>query len=132
MFVIIKLPYKYMFVCPTCQPPNVRHLSSHLTMAHGLNANERTNHLKQAIMCPPTSLIQARRLPNTTTVRAKLKNIRQDRRVVEHSQKSSDKTPTSDVLPEPYLTVTTAIYCHGFVFFMLSLFNTVSLTAHIY
>ena len=39
-----------------------RHLSSHLTMVYGLNANERTNHSKQAILCPPTSLIQARRL----------------------------------------------------------------------
>ena len=68
-------------------------------MVHGLNANERTNNLKQAILCPPTSLIQARRLP---TERAKLKKIRQDRRVVEQCQKSSERKPVVDVLPEPY------------------------------
>ena len=70
-------------------------------MVHGLNANERTNHLKQAILCPPTSLIQARRLP---TVRAKLKKIRQDRQVVQHFHKSSERKAIVDVLPEPYLS----------------------------
>ena len=40
----------------------------------------------------------------TTNVKAKLKNSRQrhDRRVVQSCQKSSNKTPTTDVLPEPY------------------------------
>ena len=145
---------KYMRVCPICQRPRAVNLSSHLEMVHGLNANECTNRLKQAILCPPTPLIQARRYP-IQQHRAKLKKIRQDRRVVELSKNSSDKTPTSDMLPEPYLTAITnttaavatatatatttitttiayALYCHRFVFFMLSLFNTVSLTALIY
>ena len=73
---------------------------NHLEMVHDLNADERTGYLKRTILSVPTPSIQAR-LPNTI-VKLKLKYIRQDRRVVQHSYKSSDKTPTVYVLPEPY------------------------------
>ena len=45
------MPYKYMRICPICQRPNIRHLSIHVTVVHGLNANESNNHLEQAILC---------------------------------------------------------------------------------
>ena len=41
------MPYKYMRVCPLCQRPTVKHLSSHLSMVHGLNGHERTPHLNK-------------------------------------------------------------------------------------
>ena len=77
-------------------------LSSHLEMVHDLNANERADYLKRAILCASTPSVHAR-VP-TKTVTAKLKNSRQrhDRRVVQLCQKSSNKTPTTDVQPEAY------------------------------
>ena len=56
-------------------------------MVHGLDADERANYLKRAILLPPTPSIQAR-IP-----KAKLKYVsrRQDRRVVERSRKSSGR-----------------------------------------
>ena len=89
------MPYKYMRVCPICQRPRVVNLSSHLEMVHDLNADERTNHLKRAILNAPTSLIQARRLP---TIRDKQKKIRQDRQVVQHPDKSSERKAIVHVL----------------------------------
>ena len=44
------MPYKYMRVCPVCQWPAVKHLSSHLSMVHSLNGHERTPHLKNAVL----------------------------------------------------------------------------------
>ena len=89
-------------MCPICQSPNVIHLSSHLEMVHNLNANERSDYLKRMILFASTPSVHAR--AQTTTVTAKLKNSRQrhDRRVVQHCQKSSNKTPTADLLPETY------------------------------
>ena len=77
-------------------------LSSYLEMVHDLNATERTDYLKRAIVCASTPSVHARE--STTTVTAKLKNSRQrhDRRVVQQCQKSSNKTPIAEVLPEPY------------------------------
>ena len=96
------MPYKYKRVCPICRRPNVIHLSSHLEMAHDLSANKRSGYLKRAILCVRTPSVHAR--VQTTTVTAKLKNSRQrhNRRLVQQCQKSSNKTPTTDVLPEPY------------------------------
>ena len=96
------MPYKYKRVCPICQRPWVVNLSSHLEMVHDLNANERADYLKHATLCASTPSVHAR-VP-TTTVTAKLKNSRQrhDRRVVQSCEKSSNKTPTTDMLPEPY------------------------------
>ena len=96
------MPYKYKRVCPMFQRPWVVNLSSQLEMVHNLNANERADYLKHAILCASTPSLHGR-VP-TTTVTAKLKNNRQrrDLRVVQLCQKSSNKTPTTDVLPEPY------------------------------
>ena len=87
------MPYKYKRVCPICQRPWVVNFSSHLEMVHDLNANERADYLKRAILCASTPSVHAR-VP-TTTVTAKLKNSRQrlDRRIVQSCQKSSNKTP---------------------------------------
>ena len=71
-------------------------------MVYDLNANERSDYLKFAKLYASTPSVHAR-VP-TTTVTAKLKSSRQrhDRRVVQQCQKSSNKTPTTDVLPVPY------------------------------
>ena len=99
---IIKMPYKYKRVCPICQRPWVVNLSGHLEMVHDLSANERADYLTCAILCASTPSVHAR-VP-ITTLTAKLKNSRQrhDRRVVQLCQKSLNKTPTIDMLPEPY------------------------------
>ena len=89
-----------MRVCPICQIPRVVILSSHLTMVHDLNADERSAYLKRAILSAPTSSIQA--LLPKTSVKPKLKKIRQHRQVVQHSYKSSERKPIVDVLPEPH------------------------------
>ena len=96
------MPYKYKRVCPICQRPSFIHLCIHLEMVHDLNANERCDYLKRVILGASTPSIHTR-VP-TTTVTAKLKHSRQkhDRRIVQQCQKSSYKTPTADVLPEPY------------------------------
>ena len=94
------MPYKYMRVCPICQRPCVVILRSHLEMVHDLNADERSAYLKRAILSAPMPSIQA--LLPKTTVKPKLKKIRQDRQVVRHSHKSSERKPIVDVLPEPY------------------------------
>ena len=83
------MPYKYMCICPICHQPNAIHLSSQLKMVHDLNADKHSAYLKREIMCPPVLSIQAR-LRNTT-IKPKLKNIRQDRRVVEHTTSSQTK-----------------------------------------
>ena len=100
--MIRNLSHTHKCVCPICQRPWVVNLSSHLEMVHDLNANERADYLKRSILCASTQSVHAR--IQTTTVTAKLKNSRQrhDRRVVQICQKSSNKTPTADVLPEPY------------------------------
>ena len=84
--------------------------NSHLPMVHGLNANERATYLKRAILCPPT--IESR-LPNTTTVKAKLKAIgrQQDRRVAECSRKSLGREQIVDIRRKPY---TSFRLCHLF------------------
>ena len=66
-------------------------LSSYLEMVHDLNANERADYLKPAILCASNPSVHAR--GPTTTLTAKLKNSRQkqDRRVVQLCQKSSNK-----------------------------------------
>ena len=99
---IVKMPYKYKRVCPICQRLWVVNLSSHLEMVHDLSANERADYLTCAILCTSTPSVHAR-VP-TTTLTAKLKNSRQrhDRRVVQLCQTSLNKTPTIDMLPEPY------------------------------
>ena len=93
---------KYKRVCPIFQRPWVVNLSSHLEIVHDLNANERADYLKRAILCASTPSVHAR-VP-TITVTAKLKNSRQrrDLRVVQLCQKSSNKKSKTDVLPEPY------------------------------
>ena len=96
------MPYKYKRVCPICQRHNIIHLSSHLEMVHDLNANLHSDYFKRAIFCASSPSVHVR--VSTATVTAKLKNSRQtrDRRVVQQCQKSSYKTPTADVLPQPY------------------------------
>ena len=81
---------------------NMSNLSSHLELVHNLNANERADYLNRRTLCASTPSVHAR--VQTTTVTAKLKNSRQrhNRRVVQLCQKSSNKTPTMDVLPEQY------------------------------
>ena len=92
------MPYKYKRLCPICQRPNVIHFSSHLEMVHDLNANERYDYLKRAILCASTPSVHA-----TNYNRAgQTEEQRHDRRIVQQCQKSSNKTPTTDVLPEPY------------------------------
>ena len=88
---IVKMQNKYKRVCPIFQRPWVVNLSSHLEMVHDINANERADYLKRAILCASTPSVHAR-VP-TITVTAKLKNSRQrrDLRVVQLCQKSSNK-----------------------------------------
>ena len=62
-------------------------------MVHELNAKERIDYLTSAILCASTPTVHAR-VPNTTKT--------YDRPVVQQCQKSSDKTPTPDVLSETY------------------------------
>ena len=94
------MPYKRKRVCPICQRPWVVNLSSHLEMVHDLNATEHPDYLKRAILCASTPSVHAQ--VTAITVPAKLKNSRQrhDRRIVKQCKKSSNKTPTADVLPE--------------------------------
>ena len=63
------MPYKYSRVCPICQRPRVVNLSSHLLMVHALDATQRAKHLKSAVLCPPTPLIQASSSKFTTNAR---------------------------------------------------------------
>ena len=69
-------------------------------MVHDLNADEWSAYLKRAILSTPTPSIQA--LLPKTTIKPKLKKIRQDRQVVQHSHKSSERKPIVDVLLEAY------------------------------
>ena len=99
---IVNMPYKYKRVCPICQRPWVVNLSSHLEMVHDLNANERADYLKRAILCASNPSVHARGPATTQTAKLKKGRQRHDRRVVQLCQRSSNKTPITDVLPEPY------------------------------
>ena len=92
-----------MRVCPVCQGPNVINLSSHLIMVHGIDGDERSHHLKKAILCRTTTSPPEQPL-RTKAEKVKLKNIcpRQKRRVTQHFRHSSGKEPTADIKPEPY------------------------------
>ena len=92
-----------MRVCSVCQRPNVINLSSHLIMVHSIDGDERSHHLKKAVLCQTTMSPPVQPL-NTKTEKVKLKNIRsrQKPRVTQHLQHSLGKEPTADVKPEPY------------------------------
>ena len=70
------MPYKYKRVCPICQRPWVVNLSSHLEMVHDLNANERTDYLKRAILCASTPLVHARVLNTMVTAKTEEKQTK--------------------------------------------------------
>ena len=78
------MPYKYSRVCPICQRPRVVNLSSHLLMVHALDATQRAKHLKSAVVCPPTPLIQASSSKFTTNAR------------------QTDSKPKDNFVREPY------------------------------
>ena len=98
------MPYKYMRVCPVCQRPSVKHLSSHLSMVHGLNGHERTPHLKNAVLYSTTTPSPVQPLRTKAEKAKTKKNIhpRQKRQVAQHLRQASGKEPTTDIKPEPY------------------------------
>ena len=93
-----------MRVCPVCQPPAVKHSSSHLSMVHGLNGHERTPHLKNAVLYSTTTPSPVQPLRTKAEKAKTKKNIhpRQKREVAQHLRQASGKEPTTDIKPEPY------------------------------
>ena len=93
-----------MRVCPVCQRPAVKHLSSHLSMVHGLNGHERTPHLKNAVLYSTTTPSPVQPLRTKAEKAKTKKNIhpRQKRQVAQHLRQASGKEPTTDIKPEPY------------------------------
>ena len=84
------MPYKYMRVCPVCQRPAVKHLSSHLSMVHGLNGHERTPHLKNAVLYSTTTPSPVQPLRTKAEKAKTKKNIhpKQKRQVAQHLQQA--------------------------------------------